>query len=909
MTAQVDKTDEMTFDQIKSYVDLAKKNNISNDVIYDTVRQQPIVQKYQTLATANGVNDKDQRRFIGKELDLDVRKKPNLLQSALETLAGPIPEIGRQLGIKSLEELKAAPGGFVSGLVSAPRTLIDLPTSVSQASTQFHRPEIEQPESVTGTRLGQFRPEQAYVPPGVEEGQISPYAEVPETGDIGPLLRAILPSGEQAMENLVAETSMPETTAGEAALRASQFAGGGAIGGPVGTAIGTGIGLLDYVLEKNKYSPEARLAIESLVGLVQSPYGKGPKPARPPGTPPSPPSRFGEFIQNTVKPELYKDWTKSMLRKAKSDSINGVSDLSAKILLRDPENINFQTIQDLKSLGFDLADVPIQAYTKGGMPNWLEGAQENALWGGKRYNKLMNEFTEGMTKRADSILDSIPIEEINEAVTQESLGSPKFENYVKKTLDQLAPNLNIDRKTLGKLGTDAIEQFDVSLKNQADALYGASKFTDVDFIAPGSNAYKNLRRSIQQVKENISGEGFIGADREGALRVINDLKKLFEAKKKTGKEILGPDGEPIIERGIKYNDLRKNLQALNNNLSYDEPGIINLLEPVSKSIRDIFASEAPNNPKVQSFVNANEVFANRAQMLKNPKIRKFYNMDDEQFYNAMKKPSNLEAFKNFAEKTNLQAPYDMLRGGLIAKELGPAFEAQTPGEMATKLTDGLIERIRDIQQFYPEYPDLANGLKTAKENARQFNTPEEVQRGQIRQEAMDYQINGEVPSKILATMDSPKGINLVKSTLSKTKQGQSIYNSMARKKLEQVFYGKTRKTEISIKDLAEVFKDKESDAIVKTLMSDKNYNELQTLSRVAESLEQGKKVSPIMKKQFEKMILTAGGFASYMSGGVLGGAGTIGVSALARAALSKNFRKSISQRSEGIYQPTQQTQP
>lgn len=893
-----------SLDQIHKYVEKAKAEKIPDEEIYDFLKSKGVFNVYNNVAGAAGVSEGDQKKFIGQQLGIDPRKQPNPTQRALEVMVGVLPWVGEKLEIKELEETKGLPGALYAGAISAPRTLIDLPTALTQASIQHHFPGTEQPPSPIQTKFGEFRPELGYTPPEVtEEGQISPYAGVPEQGDIGPLIRAILPNAQETTEALVAESAMPETPLGEAAFRAAQFAGGGLVGGGQAALIGGGLGALDTFLEKQGYSPEGRAAIELLIGKV------------PEGTPgPVRPLPFGKIGERPGAPPpdtFFKQWKKSFAQKSRKPVIESVADLAAKVFLRDSENINFQTIADLKELGFDLSDVPIQTYTKGGLPNWLEGAQEQSLWSGKSYKKLMGQFSDDMVKRADAVLDSIPLQEINDEVTHQSLGEPVFQNYVFNTLNEIAPNLNIDRKTIGRLGTETIERMDTTLKQKADSLYDEVNFTDNDFIEPNSEAYKSLERVVNRTKEEIKGAGYIGAEREEALRVIGAFQQLFKKKQIGGtKEILGPSGEPFAGQAkpnILYSDLQKNLQAGNKKVNYEKPGAINLIKPIFDEIRRIFNVEAINNPKLVPFLQAQEVFGQRANLLKDSKIRKFYNMDDEQFYNAMKKPSNLEAFKKFAEETDNIDAYDQLRGGLLAKELGPAFEAKTPGEMASKLSDNLIERIRDIQQFYPEYPDFANGLKTAREGAKNFTSKDALKRSQIREEAIDFQMSGETPTKILSTMDTPKGINFVKDTLSQTDQGKALYNTMARKKLEQTMYGKIGKNEITGIDLAKIFKDPKADAIIKTLISDENYKQLKTLSRIAESLEEGKGVSPKTKREYDKMVLSTMGISGTLSAATLGlfsgflfGAAPVAIPFLAKGALSKNFRKSLISQTQNL---------
>src|ERR1700690_1716949 len=160
--------EEMTIEQLRKYVSSAKASNIDPETIYDTVRDQPVFQRYKALATEHGVPDKQQRYFIGNEVGLDTRKKPTLIQSALEKFNPLVPAIGSALGVKELEETKALPGGFLAGALAAPRSLIDLPASLARESIEFHHPGTKKPASAIDTRFGEFNPEQAYTPPGVE---------------------------------------------------------------------------------------------------------------------------------------------------------------------------------------------------------------------------------------------------------------------------------------------------------------------------------------------------------------------------------------------------------------------------------------------------------------------------------------------------------------------------------------------------------------------------------------------------------------------------------------------------------------------------------------------------------------------------------------------------------------------
>ena len=896
MTAQDTNLSE---DSIRLFSRQAKDKGYSDEEIYSYLQGKNEVQEFKQKAAEQAIPEPQVREYLGDKLGIQTKKKPNLLQKSLELMAGPLPAIGEALGIQSLADLKALPGAFLSGAAGAPRSLLDFPQQLSQAQIEHDYPGTQQVPSATGNRFLDLRPETAYVPPG---------DEIPEHGDIGPLIRALLPSAQQSTETLVGETSMPKTPVGEAAFRTAQMAGGGAAGGPLGLATGGGIGALDYLLEQAGVSPVARAAGETLIGAVPGKQiaKRGlervtgetfpPKPPPPPtDVIPSITEQAGKIAADTTK-----RWLKDTKQSLKSKSINSLNDLAAKVLIRDPENVNLQTIADLKAVGIDPAEVPLQVYTKGGLPNLLEGAQENSLFGGKRFKEITEQFTKEMTQRADAILDTFPIEEINTAVNEESLGAPKFDNYVAQTFDELAPQLNLRQREVGEIAKSAITDLDTSLQKQAKDLYDSVQFTDTDAIYGDNPNYNSLRNKIAEVEKKLSGEGFIG-EKSGARAVLNKVKELY--KQEIKKDLI--TGAKLVKEPIKYSDLKDNLQALNSAMNYENPAIMNLLMPVANEIRAILSRESISNPKLIPFLQAQEIFGQRARLMNDPTFRKLYNKTDEQFAREITKPTNMAAYEKFANETNNLPAYDNLRGAALANELRPSFAAETPEQYASSLTSSKLAKLRELEPFFPEYENMVEGLQQSKEHAQNFVTPEEQIKSSIRQDLINSQISGEIPSKTLKIMDTPKGIDLTRETLIQTPQGESLYKSLARKKLEQIIYDGTKKTEINFSDLGNIFKDEKSVAILENILDSKTFHDLELLSRVSESFQEGKLVAESSKKYMQKALVGGMGLsaASFLFGPGIGGpisAATIGASTLANILISKNFRRSALKRIEKI---------
>lgn len=832
--------------------------------------------------------------FLGNKFGVNLKpkeKKGNLFSKAFRNLVDPIgvelENRGKENNNKDLEEVgRELTPSIASGALGIPRGIIDFPTNLIRSQVQFRFPDIEQPESSVDNPFGSFNPSQAYVPTSanIPELQQDPLftEDIPEIGDVfGPLFRGSIPGTTEIRDALFPGTGNPETEAGQRAQRIGEFAGGGALGGPVGSLIGAGLGAIDFNLEQQGVSPAHRALVSTGVGTLG-----------------------GTASSLISKPKL-----KTSAKDIKSSTINTANDLANKILFRNPEDINFEVLKDLVDSGIDPTEVPIQTYTKGGIPNLIEGVSENSQFGQNRFNKIMNEFSKSMTEQADKILDSFPIEEINTAVTAENLGEPQFQNPLTKTLNDVAPQLDLTRQEIGQIGLEYIKSIDESLKESVNQAYGDVKLTKKDVINPESQAYEGIKRSIKAAREKIGGKGFIGGERKEALSVLRQVNQLFKPENTPPSKLLNTSGEPIVKGGknvkpIALTDIIKNIQALNKALNYENPAVINLLMPVANAMRDALKLEALNNSKLAPFLRANEIFAQRANLFKNPTIENLSKLSGEKFFNAIKNPSVLDEFKNFAQETGSIKAYDNVRGALLSDILRGPLEADTPKQLASKLTDGVIDKVRQIEKFYPEYQDLTQGLRKAKEEALQFSSPEALRKSQIIQDVLQYQIGDDIPSVVLKEMNTTKGIDLVRDTLSATENGKKIFNSIARKKVEQILYDGSKKTEINLKDLSGVLKDEKNVALLKKLLPDENFKQLEKLTRIAEGLQEGKMTGQSLKKNLEKYV-TGGAILGFF-GSAFGlplaspTAGVVGIYALSKALTSKNFRQSLIKRSGAI---------
>jgi hypothetical protein len=141
----------------------------------------------------------------------------------------------------------------------------------------------------------------------------------------------------------------------------------------------------------------------------------------------------------------------------------------------------------------------------------------------------------------------------------------------------------------------------------------------------------------------------------------------------------------------------------------------------------------------------------------------------------------------------------------------------------------------------------------------------------------------------LKLMNTPKGIDLVRDTLSGTKQGKQLLKNLENKKVQECLYNGPKKQEISFSDLALAFENPKTEAILRKLLSEQNYKQAKDISKIAQQYEKGQKAHQGMKSKFEKGVGLGIIPALFMAPIQT----TIGVSAMSYYLMSKNFKKSV----------------
>lgn len=884
----------------KAYVQKAKSSGLSDSDIFEHLKSKESVSGYIGAAKEKGVPEKDVENHITEKYGIQPETPRTWYQSALRRLTGLVPTIGGdylkdRFGSAEVSELANAPAAFISSALTAPRNAIDYPANLAKAEFEHWNPD-----------LAQYSPEIDFSKPYTGFGD-----EIPEEGDIRGLA-SLYPNYQSLRDTLIAEKDRPQTAIG----RGVETLSASAAGGPLGLAFGAA----EIGGEAVGLSPATRSAIGLAGARRVNPSIKGkvlPKiPETPVGTPqlsqkgatidiggrsPPAPGRFDRFMTELMEPTPFLETKK----------ITSTAELAAKMLTRNPENINFDVIRAANELGIPLQIIPMQTLTKGGLPNFIEGVVENSMFGSKKFNGLLKDFTREMTHNIDKVISSIPIDEIA-TVTPKDIGEPEFNNFLPMVLENQVPALNVPKHKTGKIGTSAIKAFETRLSSDITNAYEGVKLTDTDVLKPEDAEYRYIQRGINSARRELQSKGYQSSDRKAALAALSKVQKLYEMREKidpeTGKVVIDPKTKkPVMEKApIRFSDIKKNLNDLNKRINYAEPSIINLITPAANAMRNVIDSAADRIPALSELKEANKLFGYKAQIFKDPIVEKLSNMTDEQFYRAVRNnPTYLGKFKEIAEKSGNRKDYDDLRGAILADILEGPMNANSPQEMASKITDKVIKEVRELEPFYPELKGLSQGLQTAKKAASALNTPRGRVKSAIRQEVMEDLVSEGDFGRTLARMNKPEGVKLVQETLNDTPQGKKIMKNLEQKKTEQLLYKGPKKTQVTLADLADVFKDPTTDAVLRHLLDKPNYDNAKRLALIAEKFEEGKATGQALKKNFEKGAIgsTAVGVGGALGTGALVGlaalspltigSATVGIGLMAKWLNSKNFRENI----------------
>lgn len=839
---------------IQDSIKQARDAGYTDEYIFNQIKSSPKYAEKYAQAEETGLNSKEVDKYLKQDLQLNVEQPKSFLQKAYGALSyNPVAElleygIGKNPVSENLKEISQSLGtALPAAFISLPNELAHLPGNIVEASKE-HRQGEEVPYSepfdkfVNGAMKGL---DWAFEKTGLKKGS------------------EIFPSFEEAVNALRPEENAPKTHLGKATERGTA----GLLAGPVGV-VG---GIADYVGEQAGMSPEQRAIMSLMVAKV----GKGPKA--------HPKTIYGELLPK--------------------EPIRNVNDLASRLISSNPENLNTQTLKAAYELSMPLENIPVQALYKNGVANLMEGISQNSFVGANRFNSLLENFTNEMTSRVDQVIDSMPIDTgLEEISTKGQIGEPEFVNTLPQLFIQAAPQLDIPKYQTGEIGTNALEAYDQDITQRYKDLYNQAEFMPNDLLRPSSSEYTNHEKIVKSVEKLLKSKGFKGAERKEGLRVLKAYKTLFAPKitihPVTGKEIK-------TKPNIKLEDIRKNIQDFNKTISYEHPSLVNLMEPIASDLRSILDNAASNKPHLAPLLEANALFRQKAQFFNDPLIKKLLNMTGEQFYRAVRNnPSILRRFSEFANEVGQTEALNELKGRIMADVFEKALKAQSSKEMVSAINDKLIKEVRELEPFYPELAGVSRGLNQFRREHARHLTPQEQFKSKIRQKILEDIMSDSDFTDTLKIMNSLKGIDLVRETLRGTEQGRSLLKTLERKKVAECLYNGPQKQEITLAELAEVFENPKTDAILKKLLSDKNYQDAKSLSKIAEGFQEGKKSHKYVKKKFEK----AAGLGAIGSLFLAPVSTVIGVGALSYFLTSKSFKAQLMKNTESQFNQSRKKQ-
>lgn len=818
----------MTADILRG-IESARLLGQSDEDIFEHIKSSPKISQDYESAISSGKNPKEVDKYLKDKFGLKTESK-NLFQNIYNTLttnpfAYGLEKIAGRNPIS--ENIQEAQTGLVSGMHAG---ILSAPHEIA------HFPEnmLQSMQEFHGGDNPGFFEEENVGLRSIVEPAMKGLDWVAEKTGLKDLTKNLY-TFEQAKELLKGEDSELKTHAGKAFERIGAGAG---TAGPVGAVVGAA----DYLAELTGMSPEQRGVMALMIAKV---------PKSEPGVIP-------------VKGKLLK-----------SEPIRTVNDLAAKMIAHNPDDLNMSTLKAAYDLNIPLEEIPLQALYKNGLPNLMEGISQNSFLGSKRFDNLLGNFTFELTSKVEDIIGSTPIDTGMELITsKEHLGEPKFNNTLPEIFENAAPQLEIPKHETGKIGANTLKSYEEGISEKYKSLYDKVYFTENDVLSPKSSDYVDLFHTVQSVENKLKSKGFQGAERKEALGVINELKTLFNEKNKP----------------IKLEDVRKNIIDLNKKISFENPTLVNLLEPVASKMRQIMEIASETTENLNPLLEANKLYREKSQFFQDPIMKSLMKMTDEQFYKAIRsRPSYLKKFSEFAEKTGQTQALNDLKGKIMADVLEKPLKASTPKELASSITDKVIQETRELEPFYPELKGLSKSLQEIKKMASQFVTPDQQVKSKLRQKILEDIMTDSEFNETLQKMNSPKGISIIREILKDTPQGRKLMESLERKKVEQVLYDGVKKQELELSDLSKVFDKPRNDMILKTLLSDKNYQQAKNIAHLAKQYEKGSKTHSGLKNRFALSLVYGVIPALYLTPATA----TLGISSIAYLLRSENFKKSL----------------
>lgn len=687
------------------------------------------------------------------------------------------------------------PAKLAEALVGGPGSAsTEIAPGYAEAAVQYFNPEIPNVDMDKVRREGL-----RYIPSQLQpfEGEMPPEADEFWTGNIGPGLDVLPTIGElKGLEKGVKEFTgvdlEPRDSLEEAVERGLHFAGGAGVGGVPGLVAGGAVGLGDYLAEKAGIAPFIRQT-----AILGAPIAKaGAKKA------------VGAL-------------------KTKTGSLSEIASNAIKI--RD-QNLNLDTLEAIDRLG--LENVPIQAYTKGGIMNLLEGATGESYFGQKAYNDLTNSFTKDLTNQLVQNIESIsPIDlkGLPEGTFEKASG-PMFKNELPDRLDRVSTMKFSNRDQSGRTVKDYLENVESKVKSKQHELYkNVDEIIGNLELEPASKEYNGLRAKILRNIKDVEGKGFIGG-REEAVRVLRKTLEMFE------------EGEPVQVRDIWINK-----KAYNKKINYENPDVINLIEPTQNAMRDVL-----NEKLGEPYQKAENLVQIRQRLLTGNKlIKKFRKATPSQAFDMLKDPAVLDAFQDIFRLGGKegQEMSGMIRRHVLEDVLGDKLiTAKSPKDFSSGLTPAKNEQLTNLARHYPEAADLRRDLLISQKSAQQHTTPSALFKSKILKDVVTSLAQNELPAFTLQQMKNPTTFLQVKDALTQTAHGKPIYDALRRAAVEKL-YSPAFDIDgtLNLKKMNEI--SQTNKPILDRLMDPKQKSTLMDIYKVSRGLEEGSMANTTMKRR------------------------------------------------------------
>ena len=338
--------------------------------------------------------------------------------------------------------------------------------------------------------------------------------------------------------------------------------------------------------------------------------------------------------------------------------------------------------------------------------------------------------------------------------------------------------------------------------------------------------------------------------------LISDLETTTPGSTTPASKILDASGRPItqavenaptaIPTRRSANDLVDRVQRANQAVNYD--GELRYqshrLKPIVNTLRKEVGETLAKSPNASRlYQRANTLHGNNAEVWGTKFMRNLrFGENPEQNIGKMKLASNMRNFKQGVNDPSMQA----LAERLVVSNITEGGSAQSNRAAVGKLAPELSPNARNAATQLVEGKDP---LSSAGGRA--------AIRNDILKDAAQSVSSGKRPEKILDLMQTPKGYNLVRESLSSAPRSRELFQSFERLFVEDIFSSITDKSGvIDFSKAKNIFKNNDVRQVVESIGGDTLVRRFRQLETFAENLERNTNLykSPETQTFFKQLV-------------------------------------------------------